>query len=198
MPRNLPTPDLAPGNREKVPMTVAQIHHVAYRCRDAQETVDFYSGKMGMPYVMAVAEDRVPSTKEECPYMHIFFDAGQGSCLAFFEVPESPPATADPNTPEWVQHIAFRVDTMDDLQAKKTALLEAGCDVIGPTNHEFCQSIYAFDPNGHRIEFAVDTSTPEMMDKLKAMAGPMLAEWNKTKRAPKMAAFVHEKELEGA
>ena len=178
-------------------MTVAQIHHVAYRCRDAQETVDFYSGQLGMPYVMAVAEDRVPSTKEETPYMHIFFDAGQGSCLAFFEVPESPPMAQDPNTPSWVQHIAFRVDTMDDLLAKKGALEEVGLEVVGPTNHEFCQSIYSFDPNGHRIEFAVDTSTPEMMDKLKAMAGPMLAEWNKTKRAPKMAAFVHEKELAG-
>lgn len=72
-------------------MRIEKFHHVAFRCRDAKETVDFYKRVLDMDLVGAMAEDRVPSTKEPDPYMHIFLDAGNGSILAFFELPNSPP-----------------------------------------------------------------------------------------------------------
>ncbi len=40
-------------------MTVKGIHHVAYRCKDAKETVDFYRGLLGMEFRLAFAEDRI-------------------------------------------------------------------------------------------------------------------------------------------
>ncbi|GAB7540510.1 hypothetical protein CS8_001710 [Cupriavidus sp. 8B] len=40
-----------------------------------------------MKFVLAIAEDEVPSTKAPNPYMYIFLDAGQGNILAFFELP---------------------------------------------------------------------------------------------------------------
>lgn len=47
-------------------------------------------------------------------------DAGNGNILAFFELPNSPQMGKDPNTPEWVQHIALRVKDEDALmEAKK-------------------------------------------------------------------------------
>ena len=55
------------------------IHHVAYRCRDAKETVEFYRDVLGMDFMLAIAEDEVPSTGEPDPYMHIFMDAGGGN-----------------------------------------------------------------------------------------------------------------------
>ena len=67
-----------------------------------------------MDFVLAIAEDQVPSTKEPDPYMHIFLDAGGGNVLAFFELPTKPAMGRDPNTPEWVQHIAFRVKDRAD------------------------------------------------------------------------------------
>ena len=85
-----------------------QIHHVAYRCNDAKETVEFYKEMLNMDFLVAIAEDRVPSTKEPDPYMHLFLDAGNGNILAFFELPTKPKMGRDENTPEWVQHIAFR------------------------------------------------------------------------------------------
>ena len=90
-------------------MKLDRIHHVAYRCRDAKETVDWYVKNLNMDFVLAIAEDRVPSTHEPDPYMHVFLDAGQGNVLAFFELPTKPEMGRDPNTPEWVQHIAFKV-----------------------------------------------------------------------------------------
>ena len=70
-------------------MDIKKIHHVAYRCNDAKETVTFYQDVLDMDLVLAIAEDQVPSTKEPDPYIHIFLDAGQGNVLAFFEIPNS-------------------------------------------------------------------------------------------------------------
>jgi catechol 2,3-dioxygenase-like lactoylglutathione lyase family enzyme len=169
------------------------VHHVAYRCKDAKETVAFYHDVLGMDFQLAIAEDHVPSTGAYDPYMHIFLDAGNGNVLAFFELPEQPDMGRDENTPQWVQHIAFKVATMDDLMAAKARAEEHGLDVIGPTNHGIFRSIYFFDPNGHRLELACNTGTPEQMAELKRVAPEMLEEWSRTKKAPRHAAWLHEK-----
>lgn len=172
-------------------MALSRIHHVAYRCNDAKETVEFYQKNLGMDFQLAIAEDQVPSTKAPDPYMHVFLDAGNGNVLAFFELPNSPHMGRDINTPEWVQHIAFEVTSMDELLAAKAKLQNNGIDVLGPTNHGIFQSIYFFDPNGHRIELAANTHTPEMMTELKRVAPEMLEEWSQTKKAPKHADWLH-------
>ena len=70
-----------------------------------------------------------------------------------------------------------------------------GIDVLGPTDHTIFKSIYFFDPNGHRLELAVDTATPEMNRQLDDVKWAMLNEWATTKRAPKHAAWMHAQEL---
>lgn len=167
-------------------MVVKSIHHVAYRCKDAKETADFYKMTLGLPCSFAVAENRNPTTGEDHPYMHIFFGLESGSFLAFFELPNEPAMGRDENTPKWVQHLAFNVDDHETLVKTKAHLEANGVEVIGPTDHKICQSIYFFDPNGHRIELALDTTTPEMVQKLSDISGPMLEEWTKTKRAPNL------------
>ena len=176
-------------------MLVQKIHHVAYRCKDAKETVDWYVKHLDMKFVLAIAENEVPSTKAPDPYMHVFLDAGDGNVLAFFELPSQPPMDRDRNTPVWTQHLALQVDTLEELLAAKARLQADGIEVIGPTDHTLFQSIYFFDPNGHRVELAADTATPEMNAKLDAVKWDMLEEWAKTRRAPKHAAWMHEKEF---
>jgi catechol 2,3-dioxygenase-like lactoylglutathione lyase family enzyme len=177
-------------------MKVQRIHHVAYRCHDARETVEWYRKHLNMEFVLAIAEDRVPSTKAADPYMHLFMDAGNGNVLAFFEIPNSPPMGRDGNTPDWVQHIAFKVDGDESVLVEAKARLEAaGIEVVGITDHTIFKSIYFRDPNGHRLELAVDTATPEQRKKLDDVKWEMLEEWSRTKRAPKQAAWMHEKEL---
>src|SRR3546814_8568851 len=70
---------------------------------------------LGMTYTTAFAEDHVPSTGEYDPYMHVFLDAGNGNILAFFELPNQPDMGRDTNTPAWVQHLAFKVGSFDEL-----------------------------------------------------------------------------------
>jgi hypothetical protein len=87
----------------------------------------------------------------------------------------------DHNTPAWVQHLRHGSGSMDELLAAKERLV-AGIDVIGPVNHTIFKSIYFFDPNGHRLELACNTGTPEMMQKLDDVKWEMLEEWSQTKK----------------
>lgn len=176
-------------------INIKQIHHVAYRCNDAKETVEFYQKYLNMDFLVAIAEDQVPSTKEPDPYMHVFLDAGQGNILAFFELPTKPKMGRDPNTPKWVQHIAFEMEDRDALLAAKKELEVKGLDVVGVTNHGIIHSIYFFDPNGHRLELTCRTGTPEQLKQLGEVAPEMLEEWSITKKAPKHAAWLHEAEF---
>ncbi|MCF6220975.1 MAG: VOC family protein, partial [Robiginitomaculum sp.] len=121
-------------NTQKAPKTTPPItmgvHHVAYRCIDAKETVEFYTNMLGMGFKLAIAENEVPSTGAPDPYMHIFLDAGGDNVLAFFEIPNSPKMGRDRNTPRWVQHIAFRLENMDALLSAKTHLEANGLKVL--------------------------------------------------------------------
>lgn len=173
------------------PFALSKIHHVAYRCRDAKQTVEFYNNVLGMEYLSAFSEDHVPSTGEYDPYMHVFLDAGGGNVIAFFELPNQPDMTRDLNTPEWVQHIAFEVANLETLLAAKAHVEAQGIAVIGPTFHGIFRSIYFFDPNGHRLELACNIGTPDQHAELKRVAPLMLAEWNETKKAPRHADWLH-------
>lgn len=174
-------------------MDIKQLHHVAYRCKDAKQTAEFYTRVLGLEYAMAVSEDRVPSTGEAHPYMHIFFRMDDGSYVAFFELPESPEMSRDPNTPVWVQHLALRVPDEEALLRNKARIESCGVEVLGPVDHGICKSIYFFDPNGHRLELAVDTMTPDMARELAGVSEAMLEEWTRTKAAPRHARWVHAK-----
>ena len=84
-------------------MTVQRLNHVAYRCRDAQETTEFYADVLGLRLAHTIVQDRVPSTQELAPHAHIFFELGDGSWVAFFDVSTDDgmraksPATIHPN-----------------------------------------------------------------------------------------------------
>ncbi len=174
-----------------LPFALDRIHHVAYRCRDAKLTADWYAAMLGMTFETAFSEDHVPSTGAFDPYMHIFLDCGGGNVLAFFELPNQPAMGRDENTPEWVQHIAFKVADLPALLAAKAHLEAHGVAVLGPTYHGVFRSIYFFDPNGHRLELACDIGTPEQYAELRHVARPMLEEWSQTRTAPRHAAWLH-------
>ncbi len=176
-------------------INIQQFHHIAYRCHDAKETAQWYKDHLNMELLVAISEDRVPSTKAPDPYMHIFLDAGSNNILAFFELPNSPTMSRDLNTPEWVQHIAFEIADREELISAKAELEEKGIDVLGITSHGIIHSIYFFDPNGHRLELTYRSGTPDQMAELKRVAPLMLDEWSVTKKAPQHAAWLHTDEF---
>jgi glyoxylase I family protein len=142
---------------------IGGLHHFAYRCRDAEETRHFYEDVLGLPLFHYIRADVVPSTGEYCPYVHIFFRMNDGSCLAFFDLGDDRAAAPSPNTPAWVNHVALKVDGVDQLEAMKARLQAHGITVLGVTDHRVFRSIYFFDPNGIRLELCAQLAPPAQM-----------------------------------
>ena len=133
-------------------------HHIAYACKDIVETTKFYED-LGFPL----------SYTEVAPHpsggflRHIFFDTGDGSCLAFFDVHgvgEQEGWRSDISTgnglPVWVNHVAFAADTerQEDARARMDAL---GIKPLMEIDHGWCHSVYFVDPNGIMVELCRDT-----------------------------------------
>jgi catechol 2,3-dioxygenase-like lactoylglutathione lyase family enzyme len=166
---------------------VLGLHHFAYRCRDAEETRHFYEDVLGLPLVHVVKQDHVPSIGEKRPFAHVFFQLTDGSHIAFFDLGDNTAAEPSPNTPSWVNHIAFRVPSLDALDAMKKRLEANGVQVVGVTDHEFVKSIYFFDPNGVRLEFTTIVVGEEKLDEYAREAHRELTAWNEDKASRRRA-----------
>ena len=148
------------------------LHHNAYRCRDSEETRVFYEDFLGLRLVSAFEIDKGNG-------LHTFFEMGDGSCLAFFEVPGKPFEFKRQNDLDL--HIALGVenDVFDRMLAKGQA---EGIEVRGPVDHGFVRSIYFRDPNGYIIELTASTGQhQEIMDPAFSKPHDALARWQAAK-----------------
>lgn len=156
------------------------LHHSAYRCRDAEETRQFYEDFLGLPLVKAF-EIRETKTGRETKVIHVFFQMGDGSFLAFFEAPGESFDFKDQH--DYDLHIALEVD-------KKT-LLEMfdkgkshGIETRGIADHGFIESIYFRDPNGYVIELTtpINGSPEQTLAQKQSAARQALDSWQNSKR----------------
>lgn len=156
------------------------LHHNAYRCRDSEETRGFYEDFLGLPLADAF-EIAATKTGRETRVLHSFYRLGDGSYLAFFEVPDSPFVFKDQH--DFDLHIALEVDpaTLAAMFEKGKA---AGVETRGVSDHGFIHSIYFRDPNGYVIELAARTETAEAYaQEAERRAHDALATWQRTKPA---------------
>ncbi|MBG9390499.1 VOC family protein [Caenimonas aquaedulcis] len=162
-------------------MLCKKLHHAAFRCKDAGATTRFYTEVLGLKFAHAMGEDHVPSTGQYSPHVHIFFEMEDGSSIAFFECPRDAGNVKDLESPDWIQHFAFEVDSVDTLLKAKADMEAKGIAVVGPTNHDdFILSIYFFDPSGHRLELTTRTCPPERLKEFEREAPRVLEVWEKT------------------
>jgi catechol 2,3-dioxygenase-like lactoylglutathione lyase family enzyme len=135
------------------------VHHVAYTTRDPEATYDFYAGKLGMKLL------RTENHRQgDGHFRHFFFDMGQGECLAFFVVNgvgEEPGYRTEISLgnglPVWANHLAFALDTLDELELMKKRLRNLGVEEMRVIDHGWATSLYLMDPNGIMVEFCVTT-----------------------------------------
>ncbi|MEK0432001.1 MAG: hypothetical protein RLY60_2326 [Pseudomonadota bacterium] len=164
------------------PAKVLQLHHYAYRARDAEETRHFYEDILGLPLYHLIQNDHVPSTGEYCPYTHFFFRLHDGSFIAFFDLGDDTAALPSPNTPAWVNHIAFSVESIQALEDSKQRLEAHGIEVLGITDHRIFKSIYFFDPNGIRLELSAQVASADQMQRESLDVHAQLDAWTAHKR----------------
>ncbi|MEJ8858919.1 VOC family protein [Variovorax robiniae] len=159
-------------------MLCKKLHHAAFRCTDAAATARFYTGLLGLKLSHALTQDEVPSTGQYAPHIHLFFEMEDGSSIAFFECPTVPGGIRDMNSPAWIQHFAFQVESVEVLHQARAELEDQGVPVIGPVNHDdFVLSIYFNDPSGHRLELTAPICTPERLAGFAAEAPRVLQRW---------------------
>ena len=161
------------------------LHHFAYKCRDAEETRRFYEDVMGFPLVHVIEEhDVATTTGDKVSFLHIFFEMADGRYLAFFDLGDGREAAKDPQTPQFVNHLALMVDGEAALMAAKTRLEAAGVALVGPLDHDgFVRSIYFWDPNGVRLEFTYTIADTASLAAHRASAHAQLKGWTE-RRSP--------------
>jgi catechol 2,3-dioxygenase-like lactoylglutathione lyase family enzyme len=137
------------------------VHHLALNTDDMKKTVDFYVDVLGMPLVHAMKVPpglgKGPKNRGNPPYeniRHYFFDMGNDSLLAFFEIPKGAEPKGNRNAIGSMQHCAFVVapERFRDIEER---LKKNGIEYIGPLPQlPGLVGIYFMDPNGIRLEFA--------------------------------------------
>jgi len=142
------------------------LHHVAYACRDIEATHHFYEDLMGFPLVHTEVEEI-----EGGFFRHVFYELGDGSCLAFFDLHGvgekegwSTAVSTAAGLPVWVNHIAFRA-SLEQQVAVRARMDADGIKPLMQLDHGWCNSLYYLDPNGIMVEMCRDTpgfeSSPE-------------------------------------
>lgn len=132
---------------------IRSLHHMAFRCRNSEETRAFYEDVVGLELAAAL---RLGKTKTGRPEqaLHTFFRMRDGAFLAFFEVPGAPFEFRPRH--DFDLHIALETD--QDSQDRVLDLARRrGLETRGPSDHGFIRSIYLRDPNGYVVELAVPT-----------------------------------------
>jgi len=138
------------------------IDHLALSTTNMKLQLQFFNEVLGMPlralYWMHGVEDTY----------HGFLELNEESMLAFVCCPQNKEDiqygvthsgwAGSPVTRGAMQHLAFHIDTFDELLAMRDRIRSKGIHVLGPANHGFCHSIYFGGPEGLALEITTDTS----------------------------------------
>lgn len=129
-------------------MSILGLHHITLVCTNAQRTVDFYTGVLGLRLVKQTVNFDDPGA------YHLYFgdEIGRpGTAVTFFEWPRA--AQGRPGI-GGTHHFALAVADYDGLLKWKRRLTDLGQQVDGPLDRHYFQSIYFRDPDGVIIEIA--------------------------------------------
>lgn len=126
-------------------------HHVAFRCRDVEETRRFYADILGLELAAALPFTESPGGGP-LRYMHLFFRMADGRFVAFFDLPDNPRPELFRPASGFNRHLALEVADHAALLEGKARMEEAGLKVEGPIDHGFVHSVYTYDPNGIQVE----------------------------------------------
>ncbi len=144
------------------------VHHLALCTDDIKKTTEFYTRVLGMPLIHALTVPPGLGTgkgnRGNPPYeeiRHYFFDMGNDSTIAFFEIPPGKEPAANRNAIGAMQHCSFVV-TPEKFREVERRLKTHNIPYIGPIPQmPGLDGIYFMDPNGIRLEFACQAADGE-------------------------------------
>ncbi len=114
------------------------IHHLALRCRDAEQTRWFYEDILGLKLAAALSLEKSPGTENDRPFLHLFMELGDGNYIAFFDEPGHAKPEHFELKDSFDIHIAFETDSAASMLAWKEKIAAAGDFIFGPDRSRFC------------------------------------------------------------
>ncbi len=135
------------------------VHHLAVSTADIKAQIAFFNDVLGLELVALYWMHGVAGA------WHGFVKLHDHSYVAFVQTPEiaklertlgvthsgSPGGASAPGT---LQHLAFNVDSYDELLAMRDRIRSRGVTVVGPIHHGLCDSIYFAGPEDLSLEIA--------------------------------------------
>jgi catechol 2,3-dioxygenase-like lactoylglutathione lyase family enzyme len=135
------------------------VHHLAISTADMKAQLTFFTDVLGAELKALYWMHGVPGAQ------HGFVKLNDSSYVAFVQMPAiadipselgvthagSGAGTSAAGT---MQHVAFNVDSLDDLLALRDRIRDRGINVFGPLDHGMCHSIYFAGPEGLSLEIA--------------------------------------------
>lgn len=135
------------------------VHHLAISTGDMRAQLEFFTDVLGGELKALYWMHGVDKT------FHGFVKLNDASYVAFVQGPDTAGiepvmgvshagSAAGPSAPGTMQHVAFNVDTLDDLLAMRDRIRDRGYNVFGPLDHGMCHSIYFAGPENLALEVA--------------------------------------------
>lgn len=166
------------------------VNHVAYRCRDAEQTRWFYEEVLGLPLAHCFVADEVPGLGHKVPYMHLFFRLGNGEYVAFFDQPSTATRDSFKRADSFDRHLALEVPDEATLRRAQLHINSMGISCLGPVPHGFVKSVYMYDPNGLQVELTCRTdSFDATMSHPREQLDAVMRDWCAQTRPMKLERF---------
>lgn len=141
------------------------VNHLALSTTDMKRQLTFWCDVLGLPLKALYWMHGVDGT------FHGFVELSPDSYVAFVQHPDNANevefGVSHANGPGGdvrggtMQHVAFHVDTLDEVLAMRDRIRSRGVQVLGPIDHGFCQSIYFEGPEGLNLEVACGSAIDE-------------------------------------
>ena len=143
--------------------TIDGIHHLAITTRDMKAQLDFFCNVLGGELRALYWMHGVDHA------FHGFVHLNDHSYVAFVQLPADQipepvmglthaGSGAGATARGAMQHVAFNVDSLDDLLAMRDRIRSNGVPVIGPIDHGMCQSMYFAGPDNLSLEIATSAA----------------------------------------
>ncbi len=129
-------------------MKILGIHHITLVASNAQKTVNFYTGVLGLRLIKQTVNFDDPAS------YHLYFGDAlgrPGTAITFFEWPRAPRGRHGIGG---THHLALQVADREGLLKWKRRLMDLNVKVDGPFDRHYFQSIYFRDPDGVILEIA--------------------------------------------
>jgi len=143
--------------------TANGVHHLAISTGDMKAQLTYFTEVLGAELKALYWMHGVQDT------FHGFVKLNDACYIAFVQGPKTASIepimgvshsgnAADPTAPGTMQHVAFNVDTLDDLLALRDRIRAHGINVFGPLDHGMCHSIYFAGPEHLALEVATSAA----------------------------------------